>query len=163
MVRNITASDFDFIYKLYMHPQVNPYLLYERMDAALFIPIYKDLLEKNIIYVYQPEDELAGMFKIIHQQHRNSHVGYLGGLALHPSFAGKGYGLKMMAAIIELGKQMGLMRMELSTAVTNDKAISLYEKIGFAKEGVLRKYTWLKSENRFLDEVVMAYLYPEKN
>jgi len=35
----------------------------------------------------------------------------------------------------------------------------LYEKAGFVKEGVLKKYTWLKNENKFLDEVMMAYLY----
>jgi RimJ/RimL family protein N-acetyltransferase len=65
----------------------------------------------------------------------------------------------MMQEILSVGKEMNLLRIELSTACINEKAISLYEKAGFAKEGILRKYTWLKSENRFLDEVMMAYLY----
>jgi RimJ/RimL family protein N-acetyltransferase len=99
------------------------------------------------------------MFKLVQLEHRSAHVGYLGGLAIHPDFAGKGYGKKMMEAIIELGRQINLLRMELSADVINEKAVTLYEKAGFVKEGVLKKYTWLKNENKFLDEVMMAYLY----
>jgi L-phenylalanine/L-methionine N-acetyltransferase len=159
MTRNITAADFDLIYHLYMHPQNNPYLLYEVMDKDTFQPIFNELLRKDIIYIYQENSEAIGMFKLICQQHRNAHIAYLGGLAIHPDFAGRGYGKKMMEEIIELGRQMNLLRIELSVAAINDKAITLYEKVGFAKEGVFKKYTWLKSENRFLDEVMMAYLY----
>jgi RimJ/RimL family protein N-acetyltransferase len=159
MIRVITAADFDFIYHLYMHPQVNPYLLYEIMDTVSFEPVYKDLLERNIIYIYEAEGTAAGMFKFVRQLHRTAHIAYLGGVAIHPSFAGKGHGIKMMQEIIELGKELGILRIELSTAVTNDKAIHLYEKMGFEKEGVLRKYSWLKSEGSFLDEVIMSYLY----
>ena len=160
MIRNISANDFDFIYSLYMHPQVNPFLLYENMDARSFEPIFNDLLEKNIIYIFEAEATAAGMFKFIPQLHRNAHMAYLGGLAIHPSFSGKGHGIKMMQEIIELGKKHVLARIELSTAVSNEKAIHLYEKAGFTKEGILRKYTWLKTENRFLDEYIMSYLYP---
>lgn len=159
MIRRITATDFDYIYQLYMHPATNPYLLYGVMDETSFRPIFNELLEKNIIYVFEDADKTIGMFKLIPLLHRNSHIAYLGGLAIHPDYAGKGYGKKMMEEIITLGKQMGLIRIELSTAIINDKAIALYEKVGFEKEGVLRKYTYLKSEGKFLDEVMMSYLY----
>ena len=159
MVRNITAADFDYIYGLYMHPQINPYLLYEIMDKNSFQPIFNELLEKDIVYIYEENNKAVGMFKLVQLEHRSSHVGYLGGLAIHPDFAGKGYGKKMMEAIIELGRQINLLRIELSADVINEKAVSLYEKTGFVKEGILKKYTWLKNENKFLDEVMMAYLY----
>lgn len=159
MIRKITSDDFAWIYSLYMHPQVNTWLLYEMMDANSFQPIFDDLLQKDIIYIYEEESKAAGMFKLVHQLYRNSHIAYLGGVAIHPGFAGKGYGKKMIQEIIELGSQMNLLRIELSTATNNEKAISLYKKIGFVKEGILKKYTWLKSENRFLDEIMMAYLY----
>lgn len=158
MIRNITAADFDFIYNLYMHPDTNPWLLYEWMDKESFRPIFNDLLSKGIIYIYSEEGTDIGMFKFIHQEHRNSHMAYLGGLAIHPMYAGKGYGKKMMGDIITLGKSIGLVRIELSTATINEKAIALYEKTGFKKEGVLRKYTWLKSENKFIDELLFSLL-----
>jgi putative acetyltransferase len=142
-----------------MHPAVNPFLLYEQMDALSFKPIFEDLLHKNIVYIFQEEEMAIGMFKLIPQTHRAAHIAYLGGLAIHPDFAGKGYGKKMIAAILALGKEMGMQRIELSAATINEKAIALYEKMGFQKEGILRKYTYLKSEDRYLDEVMMSYLY----
>ena len=159
MTRKINAADFEWIYGLYMHPETNPWLLYEMMDKESFQPIFNELLEKEIIYVYAEDNSAVGMFKLIQLQHRNAHMAYLGGLAIHPDFSGKGYGKKMMQEILALGKEMNLLRIELSTASINEKAISLYEKAGFSKEGILRKYTWLKSEDRFLDEVMMSYLY----
>ncbi len=159
MLRNIRAADVDFIYGLYMHPSINPYLLYEQMDVTSFLPIYNKLLSKNLLYIFSVQGQDVGMFKFIPQQHRNAHIAFLGSVAIHPSFAGKGYGAMMMKEIIELGKTLHIKRIELSTAVNNEKAIALYEKNGFFKEGVLRKYTHLVSEGRFIDEVMMSYLY----
>ncbi len=160
MIRLATSEDFLFIYSLYMNPDVNPFLLYEKMDKTLFEPIFSDLIATDVLYVYsaQPE-QLTGMFKFIHLKHRNAHIAYLGGLAINPSLSGKGYANIMMQEIIQLGKLKGIFRIELSTSVLNTRAIALYEKSGFEKEGILRKYTHLKSENRFVDEVMMSYLY----
>jgi L-phenylalanine/L-methionine N-acetyltransferase len=159
MIIKASSSDFKFIYGLYMHPQVNRYLLYEPMDAEAFEPIFADLLAKEILYIYTGDERPTGMFKLVRHLHRNAHIGYLGSVAIHPDFAGKGYGYKMLQEIIAIGQNMGLLRIELSTATVNNRAIQLYEKAGFHKEGVLKKFTYLKNENQFLDEVMMAYLY----
>jgi RimJ/RimL family protein N-acetyltransferase len=159
MVRPATTTDFDFFFGLYMHPKVNPFLLYEQMPAAEFQPIFDDLIAKQIIYVFENGGQNIGMFKLVPLTHRTAHIAYLGGVAVHPDHAGQGFGEKMMVSIIGLGKKMGLKRIELSTATINHKAIRLYERVGFEKEGVLRNYTYLKSENKFLDEVMMSFLY----
>lgn len=158
MIRKITGQDFDFIYELYMHPQVNRYLLYEPMPAEEFKEIFADLLHKEIVYVFEDNGSSAGMFKLIPLTYRTSHIAYLGGLAIHPSFAGKGLGLSMMKEIINHAKEKGFLRIELSVLITNEKAIHLYEKAGFEKEGVLRKYSRLKKENLFVDEVMMSWI-----
>jgi RimJ/RimL family protein N-acetyltransferase len=64
----------------------------------------------------------------------------------------------MMEEIKAYIKEQGFLRIELSVADTNERAIRLYEKAGFEKEGILKKYTFLKSEQKFLDEVLMAWL-----
>ncbi|CAN5589929.1 hypothetical protein BH10BAC2_BH10BAC2_20780 [soil metagenome] len=158
MIRKATLPDFDFICDLYMHPQVNPFLLYEMMDAESFKPIYDDLLAKQVKCVFEVNGEAAGMCKLVPFTYRSSHIVYLGGLAIHPSFAGKGYGFTMMQEIIVYAKQQGFLRIELSVATVNEKAIRLYERAGFQKEGLLKKYTYLKNEDRFLDEVLMAWV-----
>ncbi len=159
MIRKVTANDFEYIYGLYMHPQINPYLLYEMMDEQSFRPIFEDLLQQEVLYIFGADGQDVGMFKLIPLKHRTSHVAYLGGVAIHPDFAGKGFGTQMLQAIIDFGKSKGLLRIELSTATINEKAIKLYEKMGFVQEGILRHYTYMKSENRFLDEVLMSYLF----
>lgn len=157
MIRKATGEDFDFIYELYMHPQTNPFLLYEQVDKNSFLPIFNELLKTEILFVYENEIP-KGMSKLVPQQFRNSHVVYLGGVAIHPSFAGKGEGLKMLETIKEYAKQNNFLRIELSAALINEKAIRLYERAGFVKEGVLKQFTYLEVENKFLDEVMMACL-----
>jgi L-phenylalanine/L-methionine N-acetyltransferase len=159
MIRNITENDFDFIYNLYMHEAINPFLLYEKMDRDTFKPIFDSILSQNIIFIFSENGIEIGMFKLVPQPYRNSHTNYLGGVAIHPDFAGKGFGKKMFAEILDLGQKRGLKRIELSTAIFNHNAIKLYEKMGFETEGIMKKHTHLISENRYVDEQLMAYLY----
>ena len=158
MIRPATNEDFDFIYELYMHPDNNPYLLYDEMLASSFRPIFDELQSKNHLHIYEVDSIPTGMCKLVPLQYRTSHIVYLGGFAIHPFFAGKGEGLKMMQEILDHIRQKGFLRAELSVAITNEKAIRLYQKAGFVKEGILKKYSFMKSENRFVDEVIMAYL-----
>lgn len=158
MIRLATIADAPFFYHLYMHPSINPYLLYEWMDAAAFAPIYQDLMEKGQLYVFSQAEMPVGMFKLVPLLHRTDHVAYLGGVGVHPDHMGKGIGKQMMHAIVDFARQRGFRRVELSTATINTKAIRLYEQVGFAPEGVMRQYTHLKSEGRFLDELLMAIL-----
>jgi RimJ/RimL family protein N-acetyltransferase len=159
-IRKITKSDIDFIYNLYMHPQVNPFLLYEQMDSMIFEPIFSDLLQKEILFIYEENQIPVGMFKLIPETYRSEHIVYLGSFAIQPVFFGKGKGATMLQAIINYCKQLGFLRIELSVAAHNEKAINLYKKAGFLQEGVLKNYTNLKSEKRFIDEYMMAYLFP---
>ncbi len=152
-------GDFNFIYSLYMHPQINPFLLYETMDAESFQPVFNGLIQQQVKYIYSNVSQNIGMFKLVPLLHRCDHIAYLGGLAVHPGFAGRGEGSKMMTEIIAFAKIKGFLRIELSVAAINEKAIRLYEKSGFQKEGVLRKYTHLKSGQKFLDEIMMSYLF----
>ncbi len=158
MIRKATQQDLAFIYGLYMHPKINEFLLYEEMPLQEFEPIYKELLGKEALFIYADNQQDVGMFKLLPLAHRTSHIAYLGGVGIHPDFAGKGQGTKMMEEIISYAIQQGFKRVELSTYVTNEKAIRLYEKVGFEKEGVLRKFAYLKSRNVYIDEVLMSYI-----
>ena len=146
MTRTAVKSDFDYFYGLYMHPKVNPFLLYEQMSVDEFRPVFRELQEREYLYVYQDQEGVpVGMFKLVPQQYRNSHVVYLGGLAIDPLFAGKGYAGKMLQEIKEMATQKGFTRIELTVALSNEKAIRLYEKAGFQQEGRLRNFTFLAS------------------
>ena len=142
-----------------MHPAINPFLLYEQMDEAAFNPIFAELAQKELVFIYFNEERLpVGMFKLVPHTYRSAHIVYLGGVAVHPRWAGKGFGFLMMKSIIDYAREIGFLRIELSVAIQNLKAMSLYEKVGFEKEGTLKKYTYLKEKNIFIDEILMAYI-----
>ncbi|MBF2708944.1 GNAT family N-acetyltransferase [Flavobacterium soyangense] len=158
MLEKVKADDFSYIYKLYMNPEVNPFLLYEMMDSETFRPIFDDLLKDEVLYLYKEGTKTLGMCKLVRQKYRDEHKLYLGGVAIHPEHFGKGFGRKMMLEIIDFCREKAILRIELTAAVHNKKAIQLYENVGFIKEGVLKNYTYLKSKNQFIDEVLMSNL-----
>lgn len=158
MNRLATMEDFDFIYGLYMHPEINPWLLYERMGKDAFNGIFDELASRSQLYVFHYEGRDAGMFKLVPMKHRNSHIIYLGGVAIDPACRGRGLGEIMLQEVIAEVKQMGYKRMELTVATANTRAVTLYEKCGFTIEGLLKDYTFLTSEDRYIDEYVLALL-----
>jgi L-phenylalanine/L-methionine N-acetyltransferase len=159
MLIKATINDFDFFFSMYMHPQINPYLLYEMMSEDSFKPIFTELIKDEVLYKYVEDEKVVGMCKLIFLKYRNHHMVYLGGFAVNPSYAGNNYGYKMLQHIIAYVKTQNKSRIELSVSIENEKARNLYKKAGFVEEGILKKYTHLASENRFIDEVLMGYLY----
>ncbi len=69
---------------------------------------------------------------------RRSHAGELG-LYVHDDHIGKGVGTKLLHAVLDFADNwLGLRRIELTVNVDNQRAIRLYERLGFQKEGVRR-------------------------
>jgi putative acetyltransferase len=89
---------------------------------------------------------------------RRSHVGTIG-MAVHDAFAGRGVGAALMAAAVEQAdKWLNLTRLELTVYVDNTRAIALYERFGFEREGVFRDYAW--RDGAYVDSAAMARLRP---
>ncbi len=162
MLIKAAAADFDFFYNLYMHPQVNPYLLYDEMNKEQFTPIFNELLQQQVLYKFNDGAADAGMCKLVLHKYRDAHKMYVGGFAVHPEHTGKGYGFLMMQDILAFAKEHHRSRVDLSVAAGNEKAIALYKKCGFVIEGLLKNYSYLAGENRFVDEYMMSYL-PNNN
>jgi L-phenylalanine/L-methionine N-acetyltransferase len=158
MIRKATLADIDFLYEMYMHPEVNPGLLYEQMDKESFQPIAQDLIDKGIKYIFFQDGRPVGMFKLVPYTHRAGHIVYLGGFAIHPAYGGRGLGGELIKIIIDFAREQGFKRIELTTDVINEKAAHIYEKAGFVREGILRKLSYFKTEDKYLDAFMMAYL-----
>lgn len=72
----------------------------------------------------------------------------------------KGYGTEAMRLMVDYGfKQLGLHRISLGVYAFNPRAIRVYEKIGFQREGVLRDA--LHWQGEYIDEVIMSILAHE--
>ena len=60
-------------------------------------------------------------------------------MGLLPEYRGKGLGRKLAERAISDARARGIERIELEVFASNTRAIQLYEKLGFAHEGVKRK------------------------
>lgn len=87
---------------------------------------------------------------------RRAHAASIG-MAVHDAFAGRGAGRALMAALVDQADRwLGYRRLELTVFSDNDRAIALYEKFGFEREGVLRGYGF--RDGAYVDAITMARL-----
>lgn len=84
---------------------------------------------------------------------RQSHRGSLG-MGLLPQYRGKGIGAQLLKAVLEHAKKFGLEKVELNVYTSNTSAISLYRKMGFTEEGLIKKYR--KLDGTYYDCLLMA-------
>jgi RimJ/RimL family protein N-acetyltransferase len=158
MLRSATLQDFSFIYSLYFLPDNNPYLLYDPMPEADFLPIFEEQLQHGEKYIFEVNNEAVGMAKLAPYTHRMSHIVYVGAIAIHPAFAGRGYGLQLLQEITVWAKANGYSRLELDVDDDNPRAKKLYEKAGFEVEGLLKKYSCRKTTGKCIDNYRMALM-----
>jgi RimJ/RimL family protein N-acetyltransferase len=70
---------------------------------------------------------------------------------------GKGYGTDALQAMINfIFEKQRAERVFLTPYVSNDRAIHLYQKVGFQKEGILRHFE--KFEGKFVDCIMMSII-----
>ena len=94
-----------------------------------------------------------GLSVVTHSPRRR-HVGELG-MAVHDEWHGRGIGLALLKAAIDLADRwINLTRLELTVYTDNVPAIKLYEKLGFEIEGTLRQYAF--RDGAFADAYSMA-------
>ena len=85
---------------------------------------------------------------------RMRHVGTVG-LYVHADYQNQGVGTALMEAMLDLADNwLMLVRVELEVFADNQRAIHLYEKLGFEKEGLLRMAT--VRGGRYVDDYKMA-------
>lgn len=87
---------------------------------------------------------------------RRNHVGGFG-MAVHDGFAGRGAGTALVSAALDLADRWwNLKRLELWVYADNHRAIALYERFGFEREGLSRAYAF--RDGAYVDTLAMARL-----
>lgn len=84
-----------------------------------------------------------------------AHVGHLG-MGVVSEARGRGIGSALLRAAVEAAWASGLTRIELSVRCDNARARALYERHGFAAEGLLRRA--FRLDGKYFDAVAMALL-----
>jgi aminoglycoside 6'-N-acetyltransferase len=80
-------------------------------------------------------------------------------ILIGPEHQDRGLGTEAMRLIVgHLVEDRGHHRITLSTAVDNDRAIHVYEKVGFRPVGVTRKSNFSERTGAWEDELLMEYV-----
>jgi len=81
------------------------------------------------------------------------HVGRLG-MGLLPDYRGQGVGKRLAAEAIRAAHLAGIERVELEVFASNERAVGLYQTLGFSTEGI--KHRARKLDGHYDDNVFMA-------
>ena len=117
-------------------------------------------------FVAITEDEngqelLIGMASLhVNTNHRLRHSAGCG-IMIHADYQDKGIGTALMNVLIDIADNwLMLVRIELTVFADNARAIHMYEKLGFVKEGV-KKYAAIRN-GKYEDELMMARINDSK-
>ena len=104
------------------------------------------------------DGKVIGMIGLHREADRRAHAASIG-MGVHDAYAGRGAGSALMAAVIDLADNwLQIKRLELSVYADNARAIALYERFGFAREGFHPAYSW--RNGAFVDSLSMARVRP---
>ena len=102
------------------------------------------------------EGKLIGTAGLVRYEHRRAHVGEIH-MGVHDAYQGRGAGGALLAALLATADRwLGLRRVELTVYADNARAIGLYEKHGFVREGLCRDYAF--RDGVYIDALAMARL-----
>lgn len=106
------------------------------------------------------EGERIGYFRTSNYSDSNQNI-YIGA-DLHKDYRGKGLAYQSYCEFIPtLFNSLNLHKISLEVLVTNERAIKLYEKIGFIREGIKRDE--VMKNNKWIDSILMSILINDLN
>lgn len=130
------------------------------MLGVVSLPTEQDYEDKNAISyaILDENQEFVGIVELFNISWKNRRAEL--SIALKPSMRGKGYGNKAIKKILSIGfDELGLNRIWLRVLENNNKAISLYKKVGFSQEGICRGESLRRGQ--FVNQIQMSILITE--
>lgn len=88
----------------------------------------------------------------------DKHVGVVG-IVIKKGYRDLGIGTRMMQTLVDEARKKGLKVLTLSAFASNERAIHVYEKIGFTQTGLIPRKHF--KEGKYIDEVIMTRMLEE--
>ena len=120
-------------------------------------PFFNERTLPANVLVAELDGRVVGYGKIEHPTPlpASAHVWHVTGLGVDPLYEGRGAGRALMEGLIALARERGGQRITLRVFGPNARAQRLYERIGFEREGVLRK-EFMVGDGEYVDDLLMA-------
>ncbi len=114
---------------------------------------------EHLVLVAEADGEVVGNVLVsVDRGVATEHVGVLS-ILLGDGWRNVGIGSELIVAAQRWAADRGLRKLSLGVFPDNERAIAVYEKHGFVREGVRRMQ--YRSGDAFRDEVLMAWFPPE--
>jgi RimJ/RimL family protein N-acetyltransferase len=91
-----------------------------------------------------------------------SHVAGFG-ITVHDEYQNRGFGQMLTRYMLDIALERGLKKVVLSVVSSNHRAIHVYEKMGFEKEGCLKMDYWNPVLNEYGDSIIMGTILNSPN
>ncbi|MGO0059178.1 N-acetyltransferase family protein [Brevibacillus fluminis] len=133
----------------------------EKGEAFIDAPGFEQLIKadaeasRNLFLVAAVDDRLVGFSRCQGSELKRLAHKVEFGVCVLQQFWGCGIGQNLLKESIAWADSTGVRKITLSVLETNEKAIALYQKLGFAVEGVLKKDKLL-SDGNYYDTIVMG-------
>lgn len=117
--------------------------MHEIEEAVFPLPwsyesLYQDVCQNEIaIYIVGLSGEEVVSYAGFWYVNEESHIT---NIAVKENFRKQGIAKEMMRVFFEIAKELGVKTMTLEVRASNEAAITLYEKTGFFKAGLRKKY-----------------------
>lgn len=118
------------------------------------------LTARDRVYVAEENGEIVGLaLMLAKKEESRAHCASVT-VMVHADRQGRGIGSKLLKHLIERAdEELGFRRLELLVLTTNERAIKLYKKFGFAIEATRKNAA--ATGGRFADEYLMGRIRPE--
>jgi RimJ/RimL family protein N-acetyltransferase len=114
--------------------------------------------ENSVVIVADQHGDLAGYVELAGGKFRRNRATTHVVIGVLAQASGQGIGTRLLEEAKRWAAARGLHRIELNVMAHNHRAIALYERVGFVREG--RRADCLLVDGKFLDELYMAMILP---
>jgi RimJ/RimL family protein N-acetyltransferase len=162
-IRQITAADAESYLRLCQSLDgETSYMLYEpgeRIATVLEqVQWIQSILSRNnqMVFVAESEQKLVGHLQVMGGQLRRNRNTIYVVVGVMQEAIGKGIGTGLLKSLEQWATAIGAHRLELTVMTHNERAVSLYRKIGFEFEGIARETLYVGGS--YVNEYLMAKL-----
>jgi RimJ/RimL family protein N-acetyltransferase len=134
---------------------VNMYKKVTRKEEAAWLDSRLAELDRDLLFmiVAEVDGKMIGNSSLSIGRGFSSHTGEIG-IALRMGYRDVGIGTEILKTLIFQAKKLGCRTVYLSVFSSNERAIHVYEKIGFKETG--RKPDKIFKNERYIDEIIMT-------
>lgn len=162
VIRETEISDAEAFWQMQFElDKETKYMMYEPNERTKDINRLNHLIQnalqgRNLLLVAENENEIVGYLSAQRGMlNRIKHTAYIV-VGIRKAFQGKGIGSAFFEKLDLWARKSAITRLELTVMCSNKVAKHLYEKNGFAIEGIKKNSMFINGE--YVDEFYMAKL-----